>query len=310
MKKTIVFGGSGFLGSHVADALTEAGHDVTIYDIRPSAYIKKTQKMIVGDIMDEKSVQKAVGGCDYVYNFAGIADIGEASQEPLESIKYNILGNSIILDASRKAGVKRFVFASSIYVYSKSGAFYRSTKQACELLTENYHEVFGLPYTILRYGSLYGSRSDDKNYIHKLIRQALTEGRVTREGDGEEIREYINVHDAANGSVEILSDEFANQCVIIAGEQRMKVKDLLIMIKEMLDNKIEIEYLPSKASSHYEITPYVFTPRVAKRIMSKTYFDLGQGMLSCIQEVYKEINPSLVHGGNLVKKSARASKNA
>ncbi len=294
-KKTIVFGGSGFLGSHVADALTDAGYDVAIYDIKPSPYIRKTQTMIVGDIMDEKAVQKAVGGRAYVYNFAGIADIDESSQRPLDSVRYNILGNSIVLDASRKSGVKRFVFASSVYVYSKSGAFYRSSKQACELLTENYHEVFGLPYTILRYGSLYGSRADDRNYIYKLIKQALTEGRVTREGDGEEIREYINISDAAKGSVEILSDEFVNQCVIIAGDQKMKVKDLLIMIKEMLDNKIKIEYLPSKESSHYEITPYVFIPRVAKRIMSKTYFDLGQGILSCIHEMYKEINTRPVH---------------
>lgn len=294
-KKAVVFGGSGFLGSHVADALTDGGYDVAIYDIRPSQYIKKTQKMITGDIMDEKAVQKAVNGRDYVYNFAGIADIDEASQKPLESVKYNILGNSIVLDAARRAKVKRFVFASSIYVYSKAGAFYRSTKQACELLIENYNEVFGLPYTILRYGSLYGPRADDRNYIHQIIKQAIVDGKIVREGDGEEIREYINVYDAAKGSVEILGDEFANQCVIIAGDQRMKVKDLLIMIKEMLDNKIKVEFLPSKAGNHYEITPYTFAPRVAKRIVSKTYLDLGQGILNCIQDIYKEVNPPPTH---------------
>jgi UDP-glucose 4-epimerase len=306
-KKAVVFGGSGFLGSHVADALTDAGHDVTIYDIRPSRYIGKTQKMITGDIMDEKAVQKAVNGCEYVFNFAGIADIDEASQRPLESVKYNVLGNSILLDAARKAKVKRFVFASSIYVYSKAGAFYRSTKQACELLIENYNEIFNLPYTILRYGSLYGTRADGRNYIYQIVRQALTEGRIARDGDGEEIREYINVCDAAKGSVEILADEFANECVVIAGEQRLKVKDLLVMIKEMLDNKIKIEYLPSKASNHYEITPYTFAPRVAKRIVSRTYHDLGQGILNCIQEIYREINPAPVCSGAPAKKRKSAT---
>jgi len=288
--KAIIFGGSGFLGSHVADVMSDAGHDVTVYDLIPSPYLKSSQKMVVGDILDEKSVEQVVKGCDVVYNAAGIADIAEASQKPLESIKSNILGNSVILEACRKAKVRRFVFASSIYVYSKAGSFYRSTKQACELLIENYNEIFGLPYTILRYGSLYGPRADETNFIYRMLKQALTEKKITREGDGEEIREYIHVHDAAQCSMEVLSDEFVNQYVIITGNQQMKVKDLLLMVKEMLDNKIKVEYLPPSNNFHYEITPYTFAPKIAKRFISKTYLDLGQGMLKSIETMYKELN--------------------
>ena len=148
--KTIVFGGSGFIGSHVAYALDEAGYEVTIYDIKPSPYVRKSQRMIVADILDQPRVEAEVKKCDIVYNFAGISDIDEASRDPLDSVKHNITGNAIILEACRKAKIKRFVFASSLYVFSKAGSFYRSTKQACELIIENYHEVFGLPYTILR----------------------------------------------------------------------------------------------------------------------------------------------------------------
>jgi len=299
--KVIVFGGSGFVGSHVADALTESGYDVIIYDLKPSPYLQKFQKMVIGDIMDEQKVNKTVQGCDIVYNFAGIADIDEASQKPLETVKVNILGNSIILEACRKAKVKRFVFASSLYVYSKTGSFYRSGKQACELLTENYSEVFGLPYTILRYGSLYGSRTDERNTIHKIIKQALSEGKIVREGDGEELREYIHVQDAARCSVEILSDEFVNQYVMITGNQQMKVKDLLLMIKEIMDNKIEIKYIPPTFNYHYEITPYTFAPKIAKRLISRSYVDLGQGILKCIQDIYKELNPLLTYDGLVVK---------
>ena len=303
--KAVVFGGSGFLGSHVADALTEAGNDVTIYDLRPSPYLKSSQKMFVGDILDQNKIEEAVKGCDIVYNFAGIADIGEASKKPLDSVKFNILGNSIILEACRKAMIKRFVFASSLYVYSKAGSFYRSTKQACELLVESYHEVYDLPYTILRYGSLYGPRADDRNFIFKTIKQALTEKKIVREGDGEEIREYIHVYDAAKSSVEILSDEFINQHVIITGNQQMKVKDLMLMIREMLDNKIKIEYIPATTNNHYEITPYTFAPKLAKRIVSKTYLDLGQGILKSIQSIYMEINPLPTYDGLVVKEESR-----
>ncbi len=303
--KVVVFGGSGFLGSHVADVLTGAGHEVIIYDLKPSSYLQKSQKMIVGDIMNEDKVAKAVQRCDVVYNFAGIADIDEASQRPLDSIRTNILGNSIILDACRKAGIKRFIFASSLYVYSKAGSFYRGTKQSCELLIENYNEVFGLPYTILRYGSLYGPRADKKNFIHKILTQALTEGKITREGDGEELREYIHVYDAAKGSVEILSDEFVDQYVIITGNQQMKMKDLLLMIKEMLDNKIEIKYIPPTFNYHYEITPYTFAPKIAKRLISKSYVDLGQGILKCIQSIYKELTPLPTYDGLVIKEEVK-----
>ncbi len=289
--KVVVFGGSGFLGSHVADALSEAGHDVTIYDLIPSPYLRESQTMVVGSILDDQKVSEALEGCDAAYNFAGIADLNEAIRRPLDCVKANILGNAIILEASRMAGIKRFVFASSLYVYSKAGSFYRSTKQACELIIENYNEIFNIPYTILRYGSLYGPRADDKNFIYRILRQAFKDGKIIREGDGEEIREYIHVLDAARNSVAVLSEEFKNQYVIITGNQQMKMKDLLIMVNEMLDNKITIEYTPPKEHNlHYEITPYTFAPKLAKRIVSNTYLDLGQGILECIHNTYREIN--------------------
>ncbi len=291
-KRVLVFGGSGFLGSHVADALIAQGYNVAIYDLKASSYLQKAQEMIIGDIMDEKLVEKSVKGCDVAYNFAGISDIEEASNKPLDSVRYNILGNSIILEACRKAGVKRFVFASSVYIYSKAGSFYRSTKQACELLIENYFEIFGLPYTMLRYGSLYGPRSDEHNFIHRIIKQALTDKKIVRDGDGKEIRDYIHVLDAAKSSVDVLDDEFKNQYVIITGDQQMKVRDLLNMVKEMLENGIEIEYRPAVSRYHYEITPYTFSPKVAKRLVNRTYLDLGQGILECIHDIYSQLNSS------------------
>lgn len=299
--KAIVFGGSGFLGSHVADALDDAGHKVVVYDIKPSPYLRKSQAMVTGDILDQKKVETAVKNCDIVYNFAGIADIDEASKKPLESVKFNILGNSILLEAARKAAIKRFVFASSLYVYSKAGAFYRSTKQACELLIENYHEIFKLPYTILRYGSLYGPRTDNENFIYSVIKQALTENKISRHGDGEEIREYIHVRDAAKGSVEILANEFANQHVILTGNQQMKVKDLLYMVKEMLGNKVKVEFLPPRQNSHYEITPYSFAPKIGKRLLSKKYLDLSQGILEAIYDTYKQLGPLPTYDGIIIK---------
>jgi len=288
--KAIVIGGSGFVGSHIADALTKTGYEVTIFDINPSPFLQENQEMIIGDILDKKAVENAVKGCDLVYHFAALSDIETAHLKPLKTIEYNVLGTTIILEACRKYHVKRFVFASTIYVYSDAGSFYRSSKQACELIIENYQEVYNLPYTIVRYGSLYGPRANENNWIYKILNQATSEGKITRYGDGEEIREYIHVEDAAHLSVEILSKEFENQNVIITGNQPMKIKDFLIMVKEILGNKIEIEYLPIHSKIHYEITPYCFKPKVAKKLVGSQFYDLGQGILECLSTLNNKKN--------------------
>lgn len=286
--KAIVFGGSGFLGSHTADALTEAGHDVTVFDLKKSPYLQRKQKMIVGNILDKKAVDKAVKNCDIVYNFAGMADMEEAHEKPLETVELNILGNTIILEACRLNRVKRFIFASTLYVYSDKGSFYRSSKQACEFIIENYNEVFGLTYTVLRYGSLYGPRATEVNYIYKILKQALTEGKITSFGRGEDLREYIHVEDAARCSVEILSKEFENQYVIISGAQPMRRIDMLMMINEILGNKVKIDFSPIDPNLHYKITPYHFSPKVAKKYTSHYYLDLGEGLLRCLEDIHKK----------------------
>ena len=287
MKKVVVFGGSGFLGSQVADLLSESGYEATIYDLKPSPFIKNNQKMIVGDILDRACVEKSLDGVDIVYNFAGIADITEANARPFKTIETNVMGNSTILEACSKQKVKRLMFASSIYVYSDSGSFYRCSKQACELLIECYHEKYGLDFTILRYGSLYGPRSDKRNSIHSMLTQALEQKRIVRDGDGEEIREYIHTHDAARMSVEALEDTYKNQHVIITGNQQMKIKDLHVMVKEMLKGDLSIKYIiPATEKEHYEITPYVFRPTLAKRLVLRHYIDLGQGILEMLNEIH------------------------
>lgn len=292
--KVIVFGGAGFLGSHVADALSDAGLVVRIYDIRKSEYLNPTQEMIIGDILDEGCVRDAVKGMDIIYNFAGIADIDEASKKPIETVKYNILGNTILLEAARNENVKRFVYASTVYVYSDSGSFYRCSKAACEHYIETYRKQYKLNYTILRYGTLYGNRADTKNSVYRFITHAMTEGKIIYPGDGSEVREYINVLDAAKASVEILnSEEYTNEHVIFTGHSPMKVRELFTMIKEILKKDIKIEYISPKSDDpvdHYTITPYTFIPKIGKKYVKHYYTDMGQGLLLCMQEIHDKMH--------------------
>jgi len=220
--KTIVFGGSGFLGSHVADSLTEQGFEVTIFDIKESTFLQKNQEMVVGDILDIVQLDQAVKDHAIVYNFAGIANIDECYRRPLDTIKYNILGNAKILESAIRNKVEKYLFASSAYVYSSSGSFYRISKQASELFIESYTEENDMNYVILRYGSLYGDRADNRNSLHCIVKSALKNKKIDYYGDGTETREYINVKDAADLSVEALDEKYSNQILMLTGTKSTK----------------------------------------------------------------------------------------
>jgi UDP-glucose 4-epimerase len=297
-KLVIVYGGSGFLGSHVVDTLSDAGYGVRIFDINPSRYLRDDQEMIVGDLLDPDAVTKAAEGCDYVYNFAGIADIEDAKDRPVATVTMNVLGNVHTLEAARLAGAKRFIFASSIYVYSESGSFYRASKQASERFVETYYERFGLTYTILRYGSLYGRRADDRNSIHKFLKQAVQTGKIYYGGSGDAMREYIHVGDAARLSVRILDHAYENRHLILTGHERMQVRDLMLMISEMTSGKVEVEFGNKQVDSHYVMTPYAFHPKVGHKLVADDYVDLGQGLLDCLAELHEHSQNGAYHSGD------------
>jgi UDP-glucose 4-epimerase len=289
-KRVLVTGSSGFIGSHVADALDEQGYQVVLFDAVPSKYKTESQKEYIGDILNPDDIVKAIKDCQYVFHFAAQADIGSSSNDPTKTIHNNIIGTQNVLEAAIKHKVNRLLFASTIYVYSELGSFYRVSKQACEKIIEEYEKEFNLNYTILRFGSLYGPRANKFNGIRDFLTQALKNKKVVRRGDGEEIREYIHVKDAAQMSVDALDEKFKNKHLIITGNQQIKIKDLLTMIREIFNGEIEIKFDMEEELHHYEITPYNYKPQVAQKITSDTFYDLGQGILDLIYDLEMKIN--------------------
>ena len=290
-KNAIVFGGSGFLGSHVADNLSEHGYNVTLFDIQPSPYIRPDQTMIVGDILNSDKVNNALKNQNVVFHFAGLSDLDKGTDQPLEVVNQNILGTINLLNGAVKNNIQRFVFASTIYVYSRLGGFYRCSKQATELFIEEFKNCYGLDYTVLRYGSLYGTRADDSNGIRNYLLQGLRDGKITYPGTGDEMREYINVKDAARLTTDILSPEYKNQYIVVTGHHPMKTRDMLEMIKEMLKKDITFEFSITPHPAHYNLTPYSFTPKIGSKLVSNLYVDMGQGFLECLQELSQDLTP-------------------
>ena len=298
--KILVVGGSGFIGSHIADALSEAGHAVTIYDIRQSPYLRPDQTMVLGDILDYDQVLAAVRGQDVVFQFAGVPHLDIGIKDPIKTVKLNILGTVNFLEAARHAGgVRRFVYASSIYVYSEGGSFYRCSKQAAELYVEEYQRLHGLDYTILRFGTVYGPRADDHNSVRRYLKQALNERRIAASGTGDELREYVHVRDTAQLCVRALANEFRNQHLVLTGHNPMRFADLLNMIREIVGRDVEIKLTPPDTtelnhgiSGHYAMTPYAFRPKTAKKLVNNPSLDLGQGLIECLEEIYGDQSQS------------------
>lgn len=288
--KIAVFGGAGFLGSYLIEELTRRKHEVFCCDIQEPRFSSDAQ-YIPSNIMDKEKVEQTFEKYqfDVVFNLAGFANLDKAIQAPYETIQLNVTGNLNILEAARKFEVKRYVYASSAYAMSDKGTFYGISKLSSEKIIKEYGAKFDLPYTILRYGSIYSERDFDNNYIFNLIRRAVNEEKIIHPGDGEEIREYIHARDAAKLSADIIEDDsFLNEYLTLTGVERMKRSELFQMINEILGGKITVELKNSGYHNHYKYTPYSFSPEESKKLVPNPYIDMGQGILNCIKEVHKK----------------------
>jgi UDP-glucose 4-epimerase len=284
--KVVVVGGSGFIGSHVADCLSDNGYQVTIFDHVNSPWLRDDQHMIIGDILDAELVEQTIKGAKFVYNFAALADLNQALNNPIKTVNINILGNLNVMEACRIHNIERFIYASTVYVHSREGGFYRCSKQSSEYYIEEYQKVYNLDYTILRYGSLYGPRADDTNGMYRIVSSALETGKVQYKGDIESMREYIHVDDASHASVSILDESFKNESIILTGQEPMLVSNLLKMIAEILNlTDDSVEFIEGKYGGHYVRTPYAYQPKLGRKYIPSTHVDLGQGLLQVITDL-------------------------
>jgi UDP-glucose 4-epimerase len=286
--KVLVTGGAGFLGSHVVEALRAQGHAVTVFDRVRSQWLADSVTSITGELEDPSAIAAAVEGAEAVFHLAGFADLNAAKTRPLETVRANVLGTVQLLEAMRERGIERFLFASTAYVYSREGGFYRCSKQACESYIDEYARTFGLRATVIRYGSLYGPRADVSNGVYRLLRTAMTEGRISYSGAPDDLREYIHVEDAARLTADVLDRSYEGQHIMLTGASPTRAAELFMMFQEILGRKIEIEYRHLEAG-HYAVTPYAYTPRPGRKLVTTHYVDMGQGLLRMVEEIHHDL---------------------
>jgi len=283
--KITVLGGSGFIGSHVADELSKRGNKVTIFDKKKSKWLRKDQKILIGDIFNYKALAKVIRGSQIVYNFAALADLDMAMQKPLIFARTNILGTVQALNLCRKYKIKRFIHASSIYADSNQGGFYSCSKRAADDYVEEFYKSYKLNYTILRYGSVYGSRSDKSNGVRKILDKAIWEKKITYMGNSKTVREYINVLDAARASADILKKSFKNKCIILTGYKSFKINKVLEFLASTLNIDSKIIFKNEKNNQHYIKKPSPYLMKRGKKFKFTKMINFKKGINSLIKEL-------------------------
>jgi len=272
--KILVTGGAGFIGSHICSRLLADGHDVALIDDFNDYYdpaIKRANvarlggdvRVEEGDIRDRNRVDVLAGEgkFDTIIHIAARAGVRPSVKDPQLYIDTNITGTNNLLEAARKHGVERFLFASSSSVYglAKKVPFsedlplpqtlspYAATKLAGEHLCGNYSYLFGLRTVCLRFFTVYGPGQRPDLAIHKFT-DAIHHGRpIPQYGDGSTRRDYTFIDDIVQGVMGALHYQGEPFDIFNLGEnQTISLADLITEIEKALGKKAVIERLPEQ----------------------------------------------------------------
>lgn len=256
--RVLVTGGSGFIGSHVVDKLREHGHEPVIFDLRESPWHDDIET-VIGSITDREALEQALGTCDAVAHLAAVADVNDVHAEPEQAEHVNSRGTAAVLEAARRAGVKRVVYASTIWVYSDTASeevseetllpapshLYTSTKLAGELYCKSYKELYGIDYTILRFGIPYGPRAREAAVIPAFVNKAFNGEPLTLAGDGLQSRRFVYVEDLAEGVARAFDEVALNRVYNLASNENVTIKQIAETVQELVGNT-EIVYTPAR----------------------------------------------------------------
>ncbi len=258
--RVLVTGGSGFIGSHVLDALAAAGHEPVVFDLVPPRYhAPGTFATVAGDLTDRGATRRAVQGCDAVVHLAAVADVSDVVADPVRADRVNVHGTQMILEAARHEEIDRVVYGSTIWVYDNSAVgdptedaplaqpthLYTATKLAGEMYALAYNAMYGAGHTILRFGIPYGPRARPAAVVPAFVSRALRGEALHIAGDGEQTRQFVYVEDLAAGIVAALSPRAAGRTYNLVGEELTSVRQIADAVRELVA-RVPIVYGPER----------------------------------------------------------------
>ena len=266
----LITGGAGFIGSNTAEILVKDGHSVRILDNFSSGKktnlqdIKGDIDLIEGDIRDSLAVARAVDEIDYVLHLAAMPSVPKSISDPLSSNEINITGTLTVLEAARRADVKKFVLASSAAVYGDSPELpkrenmlpnplspYAIQKLVGEYYCKVYWELYQFPAVALRYFNVYGPKQDPHgdyaSVIPKFISVVLADEKPVVFGDGLQSRDFVFISDCARANILAATNEdMVGQAYNVAAGKTYTLNELLDALRNVTGKKIEAIYDPPR----------------------------------------------------------------
>jgi len=240
----VVTGGSGFIGSHVVDALKGKGFDVRVFDqVKPEADVEWMR----GDLRSKEDAYSAVRDAEAVFHLAAIADVNVATTDPQLCLDVNELGTLNLLSACTGEDVERFVLASTVWVYGRATGtvteetpiglpndIYTKTKIGQEHLVHSWAKSHSLEFTILRYDIPYGPRMRSNMAIAAFVRRAINKEPISIFGDGNQGRCWIYASDLAGAHTLALKPEANGQIINVAGKEFVTIAEIVEMLKKKI----------------------------------------------------------------------------
>jgi Nucleoside-diphosphate-sugar epimerases len=288
-----VTGASGFIGSHVVDALVGAGHEVAVIDLR--APHRPDVEHREASILDSAAMNDAAAGLDALFHLAAVADVNDVVADPAAAIELNVTGTVRALEAARKNGVKRFLLASTVWFYSSIPPMdgdtvdetalvdpaavrhvYTTSKVAAEMLCHDYWNMHKLPFTVLRYGIPYGPRMRFSLVIPVFVRKALRGEALTLSGDGSQHRKFVYVEDLARAHVLALGDTAQNQTYNLDGAEKISILRIAETVLRLTGAVQPIEFMPARAGDY--AGKDVVSEKAARELGWAPQIDFDEGM--------------------------------
>jgi UDP-glucose 4-epimerase len=258
-----VTGGSGFVGSHVVDALLRDGHRVRVVDGR--APLQDDVEWAEVDMLDQEALTHALKGVGPVFHLAAMADVNDVVADPVLSVELNILGTARVLEAGRRADTGRVILSSTVWVYSatremdvdESTLFdlepvrhiYATEKIASEMLCADYASLFGRPYTVLRYGIPFGPRMRSDLVIAAFIERAMRGESLKIDGDGSQERTFVYVEDLAAAHPLALRKAAENRTYNLEASEPITIRQLAETVGRLVGDT-EVTFGPARPGDY------------------------------------------------------------